>query len=115
MGTDSLTTEQIAAAQTKQIAELQAQLARLHERLGPDPDAALPKADGFPKIVYRPQDDPDPKQLDHPGWHAKTVADADALAAALADGWQTEIGAFVYPEVEEQVAVVRKVTAAKKK
>lgn len=113
MGTDSLTTEQIAAAQSKQIADLQAQLARLHDRLGPDPEAAPAVQSGYPRIVYRAQDEPNPKQIDHPGWDALRVDSEVAHAEAIAAGWQDAPGAFVYPpEVEEPVA--RKASGKKK-
>lgn len=114
MGTDSLTDDQIRIAQSTQIAELQAQIARLHERLGPDPDAKTVEPDGFPRIVYRAQEDPNPKQLDHPGWDAKKVLNQKALDKALTDGWVEQHGEFVYPDVEEQIAVVKKVTRAKR-
>lgn len=114
MGTDSLTTEQIAASQATELAQLRATVARLTERLGPDPDAAPPKADGFPKIVYRKQADPDPDQLDHPGWDALKVLDQSAFDAALKAGWQEKVGPYVYTERDEEVVVVKQRGRSKK-
>lgn len=96
MGTDTLTQEQILAAQRKQIEDLQATVARLGDRLGPDPDAAPKPANGFPRLVYRAQDVPNPKQVDHPGWDKQVVADDAALERAIDAGWVTEPGAYVY-------------------
>jgi hypothetical protein len=114
MGTESLSVEQIAAAQAAQITELQAQLAALHERLGPDPNAKPVEVEGFPRIVYKLQEEPNPKQLDHPGWDAKRVASQKALDKALSDGWTDKIGDYVYTEPDEQIAVVKRGTRVKK-
>jgi hypothetical protein len=112
MGTDSLTMEQIARSQAAENESLRAELARLKAHVGLVDEQ--PKADGYPKVVYRAQDDLKAGQIDHPGWDVKLVGDPAAYDRAVADGWQPAPGAYVYPEIEEQVAVVRKVTKAKK-
>lgn len=115
MGTENISQEMILANQAKELELLRATVARLHERLGPDPDAQpAPTSKDFPKNVYRAQEEPDPKQLDHPGWDTTLVKDQAELDAALAAGWKAEVGEFVYTEPDEQIAVVKKGTRQKK-
>lgn len=113
MGTDSLSIEQIAAGQKTELEMLRTQLQRMEQRMGPDPDAPVQYEPGFPRVIYRAQANPDPKQVDHPGWDAKVVQDSAALRAAEADGWQKVCGPFVYAEVEEEVAVVKRTVKKK--
>lgn len=100
-----------AEANAKKVEQLEAQLAQLRAHVGLVDEA--PKVEGFPRTVYRKQETPNPKQIDHPGWDAKVVGDKAAYDKAIADGWEPKVGDFVYPEIEEEVAVVRRVKAKK--
>jgi hypothetical protein len=99
-----------AEANARKVADLEVQLAQLKAHVGLVDAPAV--SDGFPKHVYQAQDDPDPTQKDHPGWDTKQVGDQAAFDAAIAGGWQAAPGPYVYPVIEESVAVVRKVKRA---
>lgn len=104
-----LTPEYLAQAEAnaKELELLRATLAQLKAHVGLV-DEPVADTQGFPKIVYRAQDNPKAGQLDHPGWDAKKVADKVAYEAALDAGFQDAPGAFVYADATSAPIVVKK-------
>jgi hypothetical protein len=109
---ETVDVEARAAADRARIADLEATIAALKAHVGLVDEPT--KTPGYPRHVYRaqPASKLDPKQIDHPGWDTQQVGDPSAFDAAVADGWLAEPGAYVYPQIEESVAVVRRVARA---
>lgn len=84
-----MTKEELAQALADKDALLDSKdalIAELQSRVASGDSSPMAGAE-FPRIVYRAQVTPDPKQIDHPGFDAKRVDDPVAMDAALADGW----------------------------